>query len=317
MSETLDLDREQERLHAWVCETFGEGLARDRAERIVRLVEEAVELAQAEHLSSAVVEAVVKRVYGRPPGDPLEEAGAVAVTLLAYCSAVGVRASDLLDAELTRIYAIPKATWVARRAAEVHEGIASPRAESRAGLDPAIDAEVLGRPRPDDDWISVYISGQPFAVRLTPAMRDEFAAFVAREGSVRVLVRPPLDRKQIVWAVSLYQPIGDAGRCRASTTDVVARAVPDAVTKALPVLLAAELTALEAGTDPSPVGPRPETGTCSACLRVIADAATRAHPIECECELCNTHCFGRETIRCRDIAQRLVEEREARQRGRS
>lgn len=125
MTEALvEIHRVQMKLHRWVRETFGDKAATDRHERIARLLEEVVELAQAEALPGVKVKAIVDRVYGRPMGDPRAEVGGVAVTLLAYLASRDWSFVERLRTELDRIYAIPKATWEKRHAQKAADGIA-------------------------------------------------------------------------------------------------------------------------------------------------------------------------------------------------
>lgn len=52
--------------------------------RMFRLLEEVLELAQAEEVTELEVLAIFKQVYSRPPGDPEQELGGVMTTLAAY-----------------------------------------------------------------------------------------------------------------------------------------------------------------------------------------------------------------------------------------
>lgn len=69
----------------WMVEVFGEQIAMDPLERIMRFLEEALELAQAEGMTAAEVGRVVDYVYGRPTGETVQEVGGVMVTLAAFC----------------------------------------------------------------------------------------------------------------------------------------------------------------------------------------------------------------------------------------
>lgn len=115
---------DQVELYEWVRRTFGDEAATSTTERISRLLEEAIELAQAEGFTRAQLAPIVARVYGRPAGHRLEEAGAVGVTLLAYCAAVGIDGARAIREELARIYAIAPDVWAKRHARKVREGIA-------------------------------------------------------------------------------------------------------------------------------------------------------------------------------------------------
>lgn len=87
-------DQRQRAVYEWATQTFGPG-ATLPSERVLRLLEEAVELAQAERLPLDRALAVVHHVYGKPAGLPENEAGDVGVTLLAYCESVGLSADGL------------------------------------------------------------------------------------------------------------------------------------------------------------------------------------------------------------------------------
>ena len=108
----------------WVADTFGVSTL-TREERMRRFVEEAVELAQSEHLSREAVVAVVDHVYGKPPGDPSQEVGGVGVTLLAYCAVRGFSADAEEVREFERVRAIDPAHFRARHNAKAVAGIAA------------------------------------------------------------------------------------------------------------------------------------------------------------------------------------------------
>lgn len=82
----------------WMIECFGEVIAMDPLERIMRFLEEALELAQAEGMSAEEVGRVVSSVYGRPIGESFQEVGGVMVTLAAFCFR---RDIDLASAAIT------------------------------------------------------------------------------------------------------------------------------------------------------------------------------------------------------------------------
>jgi hypothetical protein len=86
--------------------TFGDSLLATE-ERVSRVVEEAVELAQAEGVPAERLHALVRHVYAKPPGDPAQEVGGVGVTVLAYCAAVGISADDAEAREVERVLALP------------------------------------------------------------------------------------------------------------------------------------------------------------------------------------------------------------------
>jgi len=64
----------QERILTWAIDTFGE-VAKNPHERAARLVEEAIEVAQAVGLPLDTVDIIAGRVYSRPPGELAQEIG--------------------------------------------------------------------------------------------------------------------------------------------------------------------------------------------------------------------------------------------------
>ena len=86
----------------WGVRCFGiEHMANPRV-RAVRLVEEAVELAQSVGVEAAQLRKLVNMVYSRPPGVMYQELGGVMVTTSAFCSCVGIDAEHVLEAEVRR-----------------------------------------------------------------------------------------------------------------------------------------------------------------------------------------------------------------------
>lgn len=93
-----DIGDYQAAVGKWMVEVFGEEIAMDPLERIMRFLEEALELAQAEGMTAEEVGRVVSYVYGRDTGETCQEVGGVMVTLAAFCFRRGV---DLKAAALT------------------------------------------------------------------------------------------------------------------------------------------------------------------------------------------------------------------------
>lgn len=89
----------------WSRETFGDEVTRDRKERVLRVLEEAIELAQAEGVTSEEAHRLVDYVLARPPGKAAQELGGVRLTLLIYASAAGFSADTAELAELERVLA--------------------------------------------------------------------------------------------------------------------------------------------------------------------------------------------------------------------
>lgn len=72
-------------------------------ERAMRLLEEAIELAQAEGITLDMVNRQADYVFSRPVGDSSQEAAGVAVCLLGWCAATGRTMLGLAQQELRRI----------------------------------------------------------------------------------------------------------------------------------------------------------------------------------------------------------------------
>lgn len=93
----------QKRVATWVVEVLGAEAANDMQERGDRLLEEVLELLQAHGYDAARVSALCNYVYGRPVGEPVQEAGGVMVTLAAFCRAAAIDMQAAGEQELERI----------------------------------------------------------------------------------------------------------------------------------------------------------------------------------------------------------------------
>jgi hypothetical protein len=100
------------RVAAWVKGRMGPEHMR-RQERAARLLEEVIELAQAEGLDVKFIERLTEHVYSRPVGDAISEAAGVATCILGYCQAVGVKFWQLALGELERVEKVPGARILA------------------------------------------------------------------------------------------------------------------------------------------------------------------------------------------------------------
>ena len=123
-------DERQALVYEWVCRTFGTPNA-GVVERVLRLFEETVELAQAEGLTPERLHAVIAYVYGKPPGDAPQEVGGIGTTLLAYCAAKGISADKFELAELERVLAIDPEHFRKRHDLKAEAGIAERVEETR------------------------------------------------------------------------------------------------------------------------------------------------------------------------------------------
>lgn len=112
----------QARVARWCADAFGADSLYDRRKRALRLLEEALELFQAEGGSADQATALALRVFSRSPGTPALEAGGVALTLLSYCEAAGISVDRCEAAEIARIFAKPVEEARARYQAKVDAG---------------------------------------------------------------------------------------------------------------------------------------------------------------------------------------------------
>jgi hypothetical protein len=98
----------ESRVANWIRTRIGESPVHMQSkERAMRLVEEAVELAQAEGITVGMCHRQVEHVFRRPAGEPAQEAGGVAVCLLGWCAATGNLLIDIATREVERIEAKP------------------------------------------------------------------------------------------------------------------------------------------------------------------------------------------------------------------
>lgn len=123
----LHRDDLQTEVGAWCRRTFGDGIMLDRHERALRVLEEAIELAQADGVALGDVMAVAGHVFAKPRGKPEKEIGQVGVALLAYAEAIGLSATDAEIAEAARVFMLPPEHWAERHDRKCEAGIARKR----------------------------------------------------------------------------------------------------------------------------------------------------------------------------------------------
>ncbi|MER8427780.1 hypothetical protein [Mesorhizobium sp. M1403] len=94
----------QDRVHSFMLACFGADIAADGMERNHRFLEESLELVQALGCTASEAHQLVDYVFGRPIGEPNQEAGGVAVTLAALCNAHKIDMDIAGETELTRCW---------------------------------------------------------------------------------------------------------------------------------------------------------------------------------------------------------------------
>ncbi len=147
------------RIAWWVTTCFGSA-AMKREERATRLLEEAVELAQAEGVPQELVDRLTRHVYSKPVGDPPQEGAGVALCLEAWAVSAGQDVRDLALRELERVEGFTPEHFRKRHAAKVAAGSAvahapadptkSPRCGG-SGFLPALDSIEPGIYAPSAD----------------------------------------------------------------------------------------------------------------------------------------------------------------------
>lgn len=93
----------QQRVQAWVLHCFGEEVASDKRERFHRFFEEATELVQSLGCTADEAHQLVDYVFGRPIGEPVQEAGGVMVTLATLLEVNRINMAAAGEQELARI----------------------------------------------------------------------------------------------------------------------------------------------------------------------------------------------------------------------
>lgn len=114
----------QFRVGEWVHSRFGVTVLMNIRERVARVLEEAVELAQSEGLTESEANKIVASVFAKPSGFPPQEAAGVAVTLLAWAECQMQNLDDLVEKEIDRIESLPINHFRKRQQAKADAGTA-------------------------------------------------------------------------------------------------------------------------------------------------------------------------------------------------
>ncbi|BCJ91734.1 hypothetical protein IZ6_24690 [Terrihabitans soli] len=92
-----------ERCYDWAIRALGHAVASNPRERVLRVLEEAIELAQTEGVNQDVIDATVNRVYSRPVGHAPQESAQVLLTLSSYAACKGYHLEAMAEAELAMV----------------------------------------------------------------------------------------------------------------------------------------------------------------------------------------------------------------------
>src|SRR6185437_14796963 len=94
----------------WAVVTFG-SVAGDELERVMRFVEEAIEVAHAAGIEIGTLDRIIDRVYSRPAGDLQLEMAQAGLCLGTLAAKIGLDLRAAEAEEFARIQAIPKEEW--------------------------------------------------------------------------------------------------------------------------------------------------------------------------------------------------------------
>lgn len=157
----------QQRVQPWMMACFGAEISADTKERNHRFFEESTELVQACGMTASEAHQLVDYVYGRPVGEPVQEAGGVMVTLAALCLANGLDMHQAAEVELARIWTKVEAIRAKQAAKPKHSPLpALPNAEAsiEAALTAFCDQEGYPSDGPMDGVLrKAFAAGASFA----------------------------------------------------------------------------------------------------------------------------------------------------------
>lgn len=87
----------------WGVRCFGQGHMSDKRIRALRLVEEAIELAQSCDVDLDHVGRLIELVYSKPRGEPTQELGGVMITSMVMAEVLNRSLEDVAMKELRRV----------------------------------------------------------------------------------------------------------------------------------------------------------------------------------------------------------------------
>lgn len=125
----LTIKQMQDVVGHWVITRFGKTNLESKHERAMRVLEEAIEFAQAEGVSQLSCAALTNSVYGKPAGVAKREAAQVMVTLLAWAHSSNEEIVALALEEIERLHTIPRDKVRGKHAIKVQANLAKPMSE--------------------------------------------------------------------------------------------------------------------------------------------------------------------------------------------
>ncbi|UUC95560.1 hypothetical protein [Comamonas sp. C11] len=130
----------QQRVQPWMMTCFGPEISADHIERNHRFLEESLELVQSLGCTASEAHQLVDYVFGRPAGEPAQEAGGVMVTLAALCLASGLDMHACGETKLARIWTKVEAIRAKQAAKPKHSPLPMHAPQAQAD---ARDTELL------------------------------------------------------------------------------------------------------------------------------------------------------------------------------
>lgn len=107
----------------WAVRSFGREHVYNLSIRALRLIEEAMELAQAHGVPKDMLIDLIGIVYSRPPGEPDQELGGVAMTATVLAAAHGHDLDAFFEIELRRVLAKPPEHFAKRNQEKLDLGL--------------------------------------------------------------------------------------------------------------------------------------------------------------------------------------------------
>lgn len=107
-------DKRQEVAVGWSIEAFGQEQSTNLEQRGLRLLEEAIEAAQAAGVRQGMAHNLVQYVFSRPVGHIRQELGGVGICTLILAYAANVSADACEEMELQRVLSKPKELFIKR-----------------------------------------------------------------------------------------------------------------------------------------------------------------------------------------------------------
>jgi NTP pyrophosphatase (non-canonical NTP hydrolase) len=107
----------------WAVRSFGAAHVSNRPLRALRIVEEAIELAQALGVPKGKIDLCTENVYKRPVGTMAQELGGVLLTTNILCASCGFEPDRMLEMELGRVLAKPPEHFAKRNQDKLDLGL--------------------------------------------------------------------------------------------------------------------------------------------------------------------------------------------------